>query len=321
MSLTFLTPLGALLALGALVPMATLAAVSKRARRIRQGLGLPEPPASRRLVPILALLAAAGLLALAAAQPIFARTTTRLVRSDAEAFVVVDVSRSMLAQRDPGSRSRLERAKAAAAELRASLPRVRFGIASLTDRVLPHLLPSSDEDVFLATLERSIGIEQPPPRSSFLTNATSFDSLAAVATRRFFSPAANHRLLVVLTDGESVPVAVGRIARAFRGPPRIGTVFVHFWNADEQVFTHGVPEPQYRADTSARSTLDDLAAAIGGSVYSESELGDAARKSRELLRHGPTLAQGERRARLALAPYLAAAAFVPLALLLLLRDR
>lgn len=321
MSLTFLTPAGALIALGVLMPLAALLAVARRARRVRRAVGLAEPPAKRLLGPILALLAAAGLLGLAAAQPVFARTTTRLLRSDAESFVVVDVSRSMLARANPGSPSRLERAKAAAADLRASLPRVRVGIASLTDRVLPHLLPSADEDVFLATLDRSIGIERPPPRSSFSANATSFDALAAIATRRFFSPAAKHRLLVVLTDGESMPVAAGRIARSFRRPPAIGTVFVHFWDEDERVFTRGVPERQYRADPKARSTLDGLAAALGGSVYSERDLGEAARKSRELLRSGPTLAQGERRARLALSPYLALAAFAPLALLLWRRDR
>ena len=42
------------------------------------------------------------------------------------------------------------------------------GIASLTDRVLPHLFPSTDVDVFEATIERSMAIERPPPRSSLL---------------------------------------------------------------------------------------------------------------------------------------------------------
>jgi len=321
MSVTFLSPAGALLALAVLLPLAALVSAARRARRVRQDVGLVEPPAKRLLAPILGLLAAAALVGLAAAQPIFSRATTRVMRSDAESLVVVDVTRSMLARQDPGSRTRLSRAKAAAAELRASLPRVRFGIVSLTDRVLPHLLPSADEDVFLATLERSIGIERPPPRSSFITKATSLDALAAVATKRFFSPAAEHRLLVVLTDGESMPVAAGRIARSFGRPPGIRTVFVHFWDEDERVFTRGVAERQYRTDPKARPTLDALAAAIGGSVYSEGELGDATRRSRELLGSGPALAEGERRARLALSPYLALAAFAPLALLLWRRDR
>ena len=73
------------------------------------------------------------------------------VRTDAEAFVVLDVSRSMLAQSSLTRPQRIERAKAAAIELRRGLPDVRVGVASLTDRVLPHLFPSADEKVFEAT--------------------------------------------------------------------------------------------------------------------------------------------------------------------------
>lgn len=321
MTVAFLTPLGALLALAVLIPLATLLAVRRRAGRVRRNIGLREPPRRRLLVPLAALLAAAGLLGLAAAQPIVERTTTRHVRTDAEAFVVLDVSRSMLARRGKGDRIRLERAKAAASELRASLPGVPVGIASITDRVLPHLFPSVREDLFQATLERSIGIERPPPAGSFLTNATKLDALEAVRSRRFFSPTARGRLLVVLTDGESQPVGVARLGALFRRPPAIQTVFLHFWDADERVFTRGLPEPQYRPDPSARSILDGLAKATGGSVYSEGQVGAAARKARQFLGEGPTVAQGERRGRIVLAPYLAFAAFVPLALLLQARDR
>ena len=63
----------------------------------------------------------------------------------------------------------------------------------MTDRVLPHLLPSVDQDVFQATVERSIDIEKPPPRTSLLSSATSFDALAAIRTQRFFSPRARKR--------------------------------------------------------------------------------------------------------------------------------
>lgn len=321
MSLTFLSPLGALLALGVLLPLAALRAVRARSRLIRRTLGLPEPAARSRVAPAVALVVAAALLGLAAAQPVLDRTTTRLIRSDAETFVVIDTSRSMLARRSPGSPSRIERAKDAATRLRASLPGVPVGIASITDRVLPHLFPSADEDVFQATLERAVGIERPPPRGGFLTKATKLGALASVAGGSFFSPAARIRLLVVLTDGESLPVAAKWLGARLRQPPGIETVFVQFWDARERVLTRGVPEPQYRPDLSARSILDGVAAATGGSVYSEGELGSAVRRAHELVGRGPTVAQGERRGRLALAPYLAAATFLPLSLLLRRRDR
>ena len=321
MSLTFLSPLGALLALGVVCPLVALAVITRRADRVRSALDLPQRPRSRLALPVAAAVAAAGLLGLAAAQPVALQETTRRVRSNAEALVVLDVSRSMLARRGPSSSSRLERARRAAEILRTALPAVPVGVASPTDRVLPHLFPSADEDVFRATAERAVGIERPPPRSSILTNATSLDALAAIPTQRFFSPAAEKRLLLVLTDGESQAVNAGRIARELRRAPAIDTVFVQFWNKDDRVFTRGAPEPQYRPDPTARPALDKLAVATGASVYGENELGAAVRKARALLSNGPTVSQGTRTDRHALAPYLAAAVMLPLALLLWRRDR
>lgn len=328
MNIEFLTPQGGLLALVVLVPVAAFLGVSRRATRMRRALGLPELPTRLRLIPIIAVLAVGGLLGLAATQPFLQRTTTRSARSDAEVLMVIDISRSMLAQRSPTTPARLERAKGAAARLRAALPGVPVGIASLTNRVLPHLFPSADEDVFRATLERAIGIERPPPGSSFLAvaqsslaNATSFAALAGVATQRFYSPAASRRLLVVLTDGESSRVGAPTVGRSLRGAA-IETVFLQFWAPNERVFADGTPEPQYQPNPAARSILDRLAAATQGSVYDESSLGAAVRKAREVIGSGPTrVEKDERRRPLALAPYLAAAAFLPLALLLWRRDR
>ena len=112
---------------------------------------------------MLCLLVASALIGLAAAQPVLAQTKTLRVRTDAEVWFVLDVSRSMLAQADTGSPTRLARAKAAASTFRASLSGTPVGIASMTTRVLPHLFPGSNEDVFQTTLDRSLGIERPPP--------------------------------------------------------------------------------------------------------------------------------------------------------------
>ncbi|MEX2645379.1 MAG: VWA domain-containing protein [Gaiellaceae bacterium] len=320
MRVTFLTPEGGLLALGALLPLAGLLAVSRRAGTVRRALALAPRPRRRLVLPVAAALAASALLGLAAAQPVLARTTTLAVRTDAQVFVVVDVSRSMLASLGPGGPTRLSRAKAVTSELREELSGIPVGLASLTDRTLPHLFPSADEDVFRATLARSIGIEQPPPRSTFSQNATSFDSLADVATRRFFSSTAERRLLVVLTDGESTPITAGRVGRLL-GRASVRSVFVHLWDPAERVYTNGRAEPQYRPDPSGRTLLEALAVATGGSVYSEAAAAAAARKSRELLGSGPTRAQGVREARSGLAAYLALAALLPVGLLLARPDR
>jgi len=272
-------------------------------------------------VAVVALLAFASFLSLSAAQPVIERTETVRTRTDAESFVVLDVSRSMLARRGSGAPTRLERAKTAAAALRSALSEVPVGIASLTDRVLPHLFPSADRRVFETTLARSLAIEQPPPRSSLATNATKLESLASIRTQRYFAPSARKRLLVVLTDGETQPVVGARLGSLFRMPPTIEVVFVQFWHPDERVYSGGVPEPQYRPDRSSSAVLGGIAESISGSVYAEGEVEAAARKVRELIGNGRTVTRARHDRRIALAPFLAAAALAPLGLLLSRRAR
>ncbi len=321
MTVHLLTPGGLLLAIGVLVPLVALFLVRRRAGGVREVLGLADPRTRGLVAAILAVVATGVFLGLAAAQPVIERTTALETRTDAEAIVVLDVSRSMLARRDPGSPERLERAKAAARTLRAALPEVRFGIASLTDRTLPHLFPSIDQEVFESTLTRSLGIEQPPPRSSLATNATSLDALATIRTQRYFAPKSSKRLLIVLTDGESQPVSAARLASILRRPPVTDVLLMHFWHADERVFSGDSPEPQYRPDPASAVVLDGLATSVSGNVYSESEIGAATAKARELIGSGPTVVRGEESGQVPLAPYLAAFALAPLALLLWRRER
>jgi hypothetical protein len=314
--ITFLSPLGALLALGALVPVVAVLLARRRANRVRGVVGLARPRVRRVLVPLAAVVLTGTLLGAAAAQPVLERTSTRRVRTDAEVFFVLDVSRSMLAQSGRGSATRLARAKVAALDLRTALSDAPAGLASLTDRLLPHLFPSSDADVFGVTLERSMGIERPPPRTSFATSATSLGALIKLKTLRFFRPDVERRLVIVLTDGESQPVARARLGTVFRREPAIDTIFVQFWDEDERVYTKGVPEPQYLPDPSARPLLDGIAASVDGSVFEERSVGVAAQRARQLLGEGPTVVEGTERGRDALAPYLTFAAFLPLGLLL-----
>jgi hypothetical protein len=319
--ITFLTPLGALLASALLLPLVVLLTVRRRARRVRRALGVTEPGARALLLPLAALLATGALVGLAAAQPILERTSARQVRTDAEVFLVLDVSRSMLARERPGSPRRFDRAREVATELRERLGDVPIGLASFTDRALPHLFPTSSLDVFQATLERSIGIERPPPSSGLLTQATKLDALATIRGLRYFSPTTKKRLVVTLTDGESLPVAGARLGSLYRRPPVIETIFVQFWNKNERVYTRGAPEPQYVVDPAARSILDGVAASTRGKVYSENEVEAVARQARRMLGRGPTEVEGKSTGREALAPYLAMAAFLPLSLLLWRRDR
>jgi len=320
-SIAFLSPECAALGLAAVLPLAAIVSSARRAARVRAVLGLSPRPASALAAPLAGVVSLSFLVALAAAQPVVTRAQTVRARVDAEVFVVLDVSRSMLASRRPGGSSRLERAKAAALALRASLPGVPVGIASLTDRVLPHLFPTTDELAYRATLRRSVGIERPPPQGSFLTTATRLDALGALAARRFFSPNARHRVAVVLTDGESLPVAPTLVGRTLRRPPAVVPVLVHVWKEGERVYTAGVPEAKYRPDPSARVTLEAVAAASGGVAVGEEDLRAGIRAVRRVLGRGPTAIRGERRSLLLLSPYLVAVAVIPLALVLGCRKR
>ena len=328
-TLQFLTPKGALLALLVLVPLAAFLAVSKRATSVRDALGVPALPESMRLVPLVAVVAVGVLLGLAAAQPLVERTSDRKVRSDAEAYVVLDVTRSMLARPSLRGQMRIERAKRAAEQLRASLPDVKVGVASITNRVLPHLFPSADQDVFRATLSKALGVDRPAPGTGFIIapgqvssrNATVLAALAGMGTQGFFSPEARKRVVVVLTDGESPDVEAARVASSFRRAG-IQAVFLRFWRSGERVFTNGEAEPQYRPQPESRAILESLAAATAGRAFDEVDLTGAERQVHTDLGSGKAEAVATQRGhRLPLAPYLAAVAILPLGLLLWRRDR
>ena len=124
------------------------------------------------------------------------------MRTDAEALFVLDMSQSMAASSGATGATRLERAADAASRLRAAMPAVPSGVATLTDRVLPNLLPVADAAAFDATLRQAVAINQPPPREQNV-RATSFGALAAIPGSGYFERSAKRRAIVLLTDGES----------------------------------------------------------------------------------------------------------------------
>jgi len=320
-SLSFLTPIAGLVAVVVLLPAAMFVRTRARARHTRRGIGLREPRRLAYALPAAALVLTGACLGAAAMQPVLSLDEERRVRTDAEALFVVDTTRSMLASGTPDSPSRIARARAIATRLQETLPTVPVGLASLTDRTLPHLFPSADGDVFRATLEKSIDIEQPPPVHTFSNRVTDLEALSAIATQGVYSSTARRRLLVVITDGESLPGTRARLGTLFRRPPGISTVFVHVWERDERVFRRRTPEPGYRSDPGARPALDRLATEVSGEVFDEGELVRAAGRLPALLGSGPSVVRGERRRDVALAPHLAGVALLPLLLVLWRRDR
>ena len=118
--MSFLSPLAALVAVAVVVPLAAYALLELRSRRVSGRLRLELPPLRSRLGIPGAIAVVAGLLGIAAAQPVISGTRTHTGRSDAQVYVLLDASRSMLAR---GARARptrsSERRHGAAAAARA----------------------------------------------------------------------------------------------------------------------------------------------------------------------------------------------------------
>jgi hypothetical protein len=318
---TFLSPLGGLLALAVVVPLAAFAVAERRRRRVAAVLALHETHSVSRGAVTAALLLIAALLGLAATQPTLVNKTARKVRPDAAAFVVIDTSRSMLASSGAAAPNRFARAQAFALQLRAKLPDVRVGLASMTDRVLPHLFPSADREAFAVTMQKTIGIERPPPTDGFNTVITTLGALTRVATDNFFPQAARRRVLIVLTDGESNRFVDSSVGALFKRPPVVKTVYVRFWGPREHVYlTNGETDPAYRLDPSSKTTIEHIAEATDGVAIEGEDVDAAADAARSMLGSGPKVADKRERRRLDLAPYLALGVFAPLGFLLYRRN-
>jgi hypothetical protein len=319
MDIGFLTPGGALFALAALVPLGIFLARQRRALRIRTALGLDEPSLRSRLPLALALVAVPGLIGLAAAQPVIEESRSRPERVEAEGYVVLDATRSMLAAPDPDAPRRIDRARSLAVELRDSLPELPIGVVSLTDRLLPHAFPTTDRRVFVATAYKSVEVDR-VGSSIGGTLVTSLEALANAPEYNYFSPKAEKRLLVVLTDGESLPLE-GRLERAFAGvTPPIETILVHFWDEDERIYFAGVAEGGYRPQRGAKATLDRVASLIGGRVLSGDDPDAVSAAAREIVGQGKTRQRELEGERLALMPWVTLAAVLPLGFLLVRRN-
>jgi hypothetical protein len=310
-SLTLLSPAGLLVVLPALAAVAATWAGLNRATAVRRILQLPDPGAGPLRVRLGLVALAGALLTLAAAQPALTRVEAQHTRRDAQLLFVFDVSRSMAAAAGPRAPTRLDRAVAAAHRLRSSLPTVPAGVATLTDRVLPSLLPVPGVQGFDVVVDRGLRIEEPPPQVRAV-RATSLDALAQIPGAGFFDPKARTRIVVVLTDGESTPVETGDLAAAFAGAPGLRLLVVRFWSADERVFdAEGRAEAAYAPDPAGGAVLTGLADALGEQAFDEADLGHAQRALARLAGNRPESASaGSVRTRRPLAPYAAGLALL-----------
>jgi von Willebrand factor type A domain len=319
MGVSFLTPIAALFALLAAAPLAVFLGRRRRAEAVRAALRLPARRRPSSVALAICLAAVPVLLGVAAAQPVVTSARTVPQRSDAEVFVVVDTSRSMSASQASGAPMRFDRARDEAIELQAELAGVPVGIASFTDRVLPHLFPTVDQRVFRATMREAIGIERPPPSTSFGTTVTTLDALGGLPTLNFFTPGVKKRAVVVFTDGESQPIT-SALSSDFSKKPRVDVTFVRMGAASERIYASGVPEAGYKPDPASSATLTAAAGAVRGRILEEGQVRQAASAVRDWISTGPTIDRRIEGSRRALMPLVALLAVFPLGFVLYRRN-
>jgi hypothetical protein len=298
-----------------------LVAGEQRLRRICLLVGLRPPPAESTLPVAAAVALVVLLVSLAAAQPVLARQETTRARLDAEVFFVFDISRSMGARSGAHGRSRLQRARSVAKRIRGGIPDVPAGVASLSDRLLPHLFPSPSVNAFNSTVDRGIGIDRPTARLPWGNSAgTLLASVGDLGTAGYFSRDARRRIAVVLTDGETLRENMEALpSRLNQGHVR--AFFVQSWRADERVYLPGgLVNGAYLPDPTARETLDFVARSVRGRVFSEAQADEAIKAIRTAVGTGPKGTRGRDLQSFALAPYVLALAFLPLAFVLYRRN-
>ncbi len=316
LGVSFLTPLGGLFVLAAALPLGALLMLERRAARIRRLLDVVGPRRGSVAAVAAALVTLSALVAVAAAQPVVVREKMVSERADAQAFILFDTSLSMRAARGPDTPSRLQRAKRMAIQLQQALPDLPFGIAAMTDRSLPLLMPTTDRTLFERTVRQSLAINEPPPSQLYKNRATTFDALIPLVGSRFYTKGVRRRLLIVYTDGESAKPS----ALSFTLRRRVTPVFVHVWQPGERIYNHGRADPRYLADPASAAALATIARSTSARTFPESDTAGVARAARAAVGRAGLRTHIDAYARIALAPWFVLGSLVPLGFLLWRRN-
>lgn len=318
LAVQFLTPVASLFVLAAAVPLAALALSERRAREIRTLLRLRAPGRLALLPVAVALVLLPSLVAVAAAQPVVVRQEKVPERADAQGFVLFDTSLSMQASAGPRAPSRLARSKRMALRLQRSLADVPFGVASMTDRSLPNLMPTVDRTLFERTIAQSVAIDRPPPSQPHPNGlASSFEAIVPLVQSNFFAQGVQRRVVVVFTDGEA-----GQVSPTLRLTlqRRVAPVFVHVWEAGERIWQNGRRDTRYTPDASSAAALRELGDVTGAKVFEEKDFGEVAQAVRDAVGYAQARQLVAAYARVPLAPWFVLAAALPLGYLLWRRN-
>ena len=310
-----------MIAIAGVVALIVLLAGDQRLRRVCAIVGL-RPPTFRTTVPLVVAVAAlTALLALAAAQPVIATQQTTSGRADAEVYFVFDISRSMGARNGRNAPTRLDRARAVAKQIRAGLDGVPAGVASLTDRLLPHLFPSTSLNDFNAVVDRALGVDRPPARLAWGdTLGTRLAAIGELPNLGYFSEQAKRRAIVVLTDGETIEDGLSSLPAQLT-QNRLHPFLIRIWGPDERVYdARGTVNPNYRPDPDSTAVFDQLANSLETRVSGERDGEVIAAAIRKDLGRGPMTTRGRELRSTTLTPWFVGLALLPLLYILYRRN-
>ena len=319
MGIDFLTPYDSLFALAAAVPIAAFLLGQRRAAAVRRLFALPHRRTRGLAAGVVALTLVPALVGVAAAQPVIVRQHPYAQRGDAEVFFVFDTSLSMSARSAPGAPSRLARAKREALRLGSMLGDIPLGVASMTDRTLPVLMPTTDLGLFDRTVRQSVAVNRPPPSQAYPGRATTLSAIATMEQTQFFLPSVTHPIAVVFTDGESsrLPADFQYTAQQ---QAQLVPFLVHVSAPGEHVYVKGKIDRRYVDDPTSGRSLAAFARLMHGRVFAEGDVGGLDGAIHAAAGHATSHTSVTQYARVALAPWFVLGAVVPLAFLLYRRN-
>lgn len=189
----------------------------------------------------------------------------------------------------------------------------------MTDRVVPSLFPTGNDEVFTASVEDALTIGQPPPRG-YDKVGTLFAAVDTFASDTFFARSVKHRVAIVLTDGESRPFDVADVRQELAGGPPVTFVIVRIWSSRDRVWLGKTPAADYRADPASERRTEDLARATGGEIFPPDNVDGIVGAVRKAVGSGPVVERGQLLRVVGLGRWFALAAVFPLGYLLWRRN-
>jgi hypothetical protein len=282
----------ALLALALLAPLAGFEWMRlRRERRAARAVGL-QP---QRLWRAMGNGVCAGILvavtAFAASEPSLQRTTRVKLRANAEVYLFVDSSASMLASASPHSPTRLQQARSASADFARDLPAdLPLGAGALPQAPLPLTAPNGDRQLFLTAIDTMTTPGSLPEHLYGGRTATDFSNLTTLTSTHFFLPKTRRRIVVVLSDGEGPSFDTASTAASLKSA-HIRLVFVRFGSPQDRIWLHPpgrrpLLDTKYEPDLTDLGEVHLLAAETGGAFYDQGAIGAAVEKVNRLVGHG-----------------------------------